>query len=252
MDIKLGKKRQKDKNIYCNIIFHRITKYERDIKDTYEITISQFLDIVKFVRNSAKKEDVHFNKYRFYFDDGDDSFLRRVLPLLHKHEYVSTTLAITTGFVEGKGFLDWDDLRGLMGSGINIASHGVSHSALAFYVDGVPLESIPGGEYKTSLFGHTSILSEQEIIYQLNESKNKLEENQFNINEFVLPHGCYNKTVLDINKKNKIYKIISTCDEYLDSGNYLRPRVLTRNDQNISDFKKLILSLKENETRKQG
>ena len=122
-----------------------------------------------------------------------------------------------------------------MKEGIKISSHTSSHAALAVYREG-KLQGTPlGGIYQNSPWGQGDILSENEILFQLVESKNKLRNNNILTDELVLPHGLYNDTVLRLNYQYGLYKYISTCDEYLDYGEYLRPRFLIDNERSIKD-----------------
>jgi len=71
---------------------------------------------------------------------------------------------------------------------------------------------------------------------QLVESRKQLEAIGIQkIDEFVLPYGLYNNQTLEINKKTAKYKYISTCDEYLDSGEQLKPRFLITSDISVKE-----------------
>ncbi|MBH41860.1 MAG: hypothetical protein CL685_04035 [Candidatus Magasanikbacteria bacterium] len=229
--------------MFLNIVFHRIVNKHSDLRDTYELTTSQFVQTLSLVRRLSRQNVSPFTNYRLYFDDGDNSFLSIVLPLLKKRELKNVVLAITTDNVGQPGFLSYDDLSWVQEKGVVISSHSVSHPALAYYINGVAQESAIGAEYQTAPFGHTRRLTAQEILFQLKESKKTLQDNGFFTDEFVLPHGCYNDTVLRINKKNNLYDTISTCDEFIDSGTYLRPRVLTRHDVPLEYFERKITLL---------
>tara|TARA_B100001964_G_C14182498_1_gene576950 strand:+ start:613 stop:1317 length:705 start_codon:yes stop_codon:yes gene_type:complete len=229
--------------MYLNIIFHRIVNKYSDLKDMYELTLGQFINILNLIRRLSEQNSFSFTNYRLYFDDGDDSFRSIVLPLLKKDELKNVVLAITTDNIGRPDFLSYHDLKEFQAKGITISSHSVSHPALAYYINGVAQESVIGSEYQTAPFGHTRRLTTQEILFQLNESKKTLEDNGIFTDEFVLPHGCYNDMVLSINKNNNLYDIISTCDEFVDSGTCLRPRILTRHDVALESFERKINSL---------
>lgn len=230
--------------MYLNLIFHRIVKNDKDVRNPYEVTIKQFLNILYFVRMLCSSPDCHFKDYRLYFDDGDDTFITRALSHMLKNELPNCILAIPTDNIGAPGFLSKTDIFSLHKKGIQIVSHGVSHAALAFYKKNIIQPTVKGGKYQTSSFGHTKILSEQEVLYQLRESKIILSDIVGNISEFVLPHGCYNEDVIRINQAYQLYDIISTCDNYIDNGQNLRPRVLTRFDMSLLELEKLVTTLK--------
>jgi hypothetical protein len=230
--------------MYLNIVFHRIAKDNDDVRDHYEVTIDQFRTILNLVRKLNSVRDCRFNRYRLYFDDGDDSFVIRALPYILEAELLNCVLAITTDNIGGAGFLSKKDLILLHKRGVQIASHGVSHSALACYKNQLIQSTPEGGMYQSAPSGHAKVLSRQEVLYQLRESKKTLVEIAGIISEFVLPYGCYNKDVLKINHDYNLYDIISTCDNFLDKGLRLRPRILTRSDMSLSELRRLIMGLK--------
>jgi peptidoglycan/xylan/chitin deacetylase (PgdA/CDA1 family) len=71
------------------------------------------------------------------FDDGYEGVHRHALPVLAKHGFVST-LFVSTGWIRGAHdtgggldtMLDWDQIRDLAGSGIEIGGHSHTHPQL--------------------------------------------------------------------------------------------------------------------------
>jgi len=235
--------------VYLNIIFHRIAKDKKDIKDLYEVTLNQFIDIVKLLRRLKNSRNSLFDDFRLYFDDGDDTFLTRAMAILTQPELKKCILAITTNNIGMPGFMNDKDLILLKKRGVKISAHGVSHASLAYYQNGVIQPTPKGGEYRNAPFGHTRVLTAREVLFQLVEAKKMLSGIVGPITEFVLPHGCYNEDVLKINTKNNIYEIVSTCDEYLDDNSILRPRILTRHDMSLSELENKIERLKPLNTK---
>lgn len=229
--------------MYLNIIFHRLGIGHYDIRDLYEVTVDQFVATLTFLRQRLSALNRSFDDYRLYFDDGDDSFMISALPHIMDRELSNCVLAITTDNIGKNGFLSKNDLVSLQKKGIQIASHSVSHPALAFYRDQVIQPTPAGGRFQSAPFGHTKILTAQEVLYQLQESKRILEEIVGSVSEFVLPHGCYNQDVINLNQVHGLYKVISTCDNYLDDGRNLRPRILTRSDMSIMELHVLVNGL---------
>ena len=139
-------------------------------------------------------------------------------------------------------------IRWLQVNGVNIVPHGVSHSALCIYSGDKLLGTRYGGIYQNTPYGKGGSLTENEVLSQLLESKKALEAIGIkHIEEFVLPYGLYNREILEINRKMSIYKHLSTCDEYLDSGELLRPRFLITNDLSVELTIDRIMKLKPRE-----
>ncbi|MEU6219754.1 polysaccharide deacetylase family protein [Streptomyces sp. NPDC047022] len=71
------------------------------------------------------------------FDDGYEGVHRHALPVLAKHGFVST-LFVSTGWIRGvhdtggglDTMLDWDQVRGLAASGVEIGGHSHTHPQL--------------------------------------------------------------------------------------------------------------------------
>ncbi len=218
-----------------NVVFHRVVSSPGEMRHIFEMTHDVFLEQLETIREWVTgRSDVH--DYRFYVDDGDDSFTQYVLPAIDKTELSNITLAVTSGDVGKKGMLGWSQLLALNKLGIHIASHSVDHPALAFYQDGQPLCTPSGGRYESSLPGHHWVLADQQVLYQLIESHRQLATHDLATREFVLPHGCYNQTTLSLVQASGLYDVVSTTDPWLDVGDWIRPRVLTRGDETVPEL----------------
>lgn len=221
--------------MWINIIFHRIVTTPDYIRNDYELTESQFVDRLNAIRLFTDQSENKLD-YRFYFDDGDKTFITVAKKHLKESELPKTILGIVTKDMNTDGYLASSDLHDLFNQGIVIASHSTSHPALAFYQNGCPLPTSKGGVFQSSPFGHTKVLSEQEVLFQLIQSHARLSEIGVQVDEFVLPHGCYNKQILQLIKQTNRYKTISTCDPFLDTDTHLRPRLLTRHSETLEEF----------------
>lgn len=227
-----------------NLVFHNIVKDKKDIKSDFCITQDYYFELIEKLENLIKEDKTKFKELGIYFDDGYSSFKKIIFPKIKNH-YQQYYLAIVTDWINKVGHLNEKDLISLNKLGVNICSHGVSHSALSIYLNENIQPTPNGGEYKNTLKGKKKVLNENEVIYQLKKSKEKLEkilDNQ--IDEFVLPYGLYNNQTIKINKNNDLYKNVSTCDEALDKENNIKPRFLVMNTRTIEDTLKLILKLK--------
>ena len=61
------------------------------------------------------------------FDDGYASHFELVAPLLVRYRF-SGTFFVTTGFIERRGYLSWEQLRKLRFLGMEIGSHGATQT----------------------------------------------------------------------------------------------------------------------------
>lgn len=208
---------------------------ESDLDDKYNVTFEYYKEVIKEVETLLLKNKGSFSDFRIYFDDGDDSFERIVFPAMTKFQKSRTRLSIVTDWLEKEKYLHAKSLHKFIKEGVIISSHTASHAALAVYREGKLQATTLDGIYQNSPWGQGDVLSENEILFQLVESKNKLRDNNILTDELVLPHGLYNDTVLRLNYQYGLYKYISTCDEYLDDGEYLRPRFLVDNERSVKD-----------------
>ena len=62
------------------------------------------------------------------FDDGNKSDIEIALPILKKHN-VAAKFFPTISQIGGQDYMTWDDIRSLMGAGMQIGSHGLNHVA---------------------------------------------------------------------------------------------------------------------------
>ena len=205
--------------------------------DNWTLTIKKMFSIIKGVDRLLELKRVRFNKYRIYFDDGERSFFDSLYPLTKTKDLFSTiTLGITTNFIGKSNYLKDKEIMFLKNKGINIASHGVSHSAVALYdsEDKILLPTLKGGSYKNSPFGKTKRLKVNEVMFQYLESYQRLVSLVGKIDEFIFPYGLYNHQSVQINENLKLYRYLTTCDNRLDHGSFLRPRYLVNNSKPIA------------------
>ncbi|MEI6288470.1 MAG: polysaccharide deacetylase family protein [bacterium] len=228
-----------------NIIFHDIVKSENDLKNEFSITIEYYLSLVSKIEEFIIKKQAKFNEVCFYFDDGYRSFKDLIFPSI-KDDYYKYCLAIVTNSIGQEGYLSASDLILFRDRGISITSHGCSHVALAIYDRDKLQSTASGGFYKDSTRGKSQSLMENQVLYQLVESKKILVDVlKQEINEFVFPYGLYSNDTLKINNKNKAYSYLAICDnEYLDDGKNLRSRFLVTNKLSVQQTFDLILQLK--------
>ena len=106
------------------------------------------------------------------FDDGYASHFELVAPLLVRHRF-SGTFFISVGLVGRPGYLTWDQLRKLAFLGMEIGSHGMSHTPL-------------------------TQLSLADLTRELVESKTRLETQLgIPVRSLAAPGGFWNRAVAD-------------------------------------------------------
>lgn len=227
-----------------NLIFHNIVESEKDINNKYTVTLDFYLQLLEQIGRLINERKTLFSGYQVYFDDGHVSFHELIYPRIK--DFSKYTLAIITDDINKEGFLNEKMLVEYDKRGILISSHGVSHASLSFCENGLLKETPTGGRYQNTPKGQNRPLSENEIIYQFKESQKYLEDLlNHKINEFVFPYGLYNKKIVFLNKIGKYYEYLSTCDEYLDTDQSLKPRFLIDHKRTIEETIRLILNLKQ-------
>lgn len=110
----------------------------------------------------------------FTFDDGYESVFRLAYPLMERYGYVGVVFPIVGrigGVYQGRRLMSYDMLRELQWHGWEIGSHTVSHR-------------------------HLDMLSQDEIRYELWESKRILEDKGFHVYALSYPGGAYDVRVL--------------------------------------------------------
>lgn len=227
-----------------NLIFHQIHRKESDVTDiynTHEAFLVQFLD--RFLNGLAVGE-FNFSDFRVYFDDGTDSYKKYVHPKLSKFLKQRVVIAVVTEWIDTPGYLTKSDLKHFHASGVTVVSHSASHPGMASFRKGKLIRTPPGGVYTTAPYGQGKILTMQQVRYQMIESKAFLEDLlSVKVEEFVFPHGLYNADIVTFNCQSGLYSNLSTCEEFLDEGQLLRPRFLIRSDRTVEENINLIRAL---------
>jgi Polysaccharide deacetylase len=228
-----------------NLVFHNIVEVESQIDNPYTVTQKKFIEITEEIQRLISERAVEFDDFSIYFDDGYASFKDLILSVLKSELYTKTVLTIVCDDIGQPGFLNSKDLTNFKNLGIQISSHGISHSSLAMYQGDTLLPTLKGGMYSTALKGRSAQLCDMQVLYQLIESKKILETLVGVIDEFVLPYGIYNERTILLNERFSVYTFIATCDEYLDSNERLKPRVLIDAKTSVTDTLAKIKSLRK-------
>lgn len=233
----MGKKSRR-KSDKLRIVFHKIVNSPTEINDEFSIVTNDFENILEHL---AGRSFASLN-IEIFFDDGHISVLN-AKKIFDKYSFVYK-LSIVTDWVDAsKDHLSSKDLRNMARSGISICSHGCSHGALT-----VP-EKLrnTNNTYQNISRGILCSPSDNEILYQLKESKNKLyrilkEE----VKEFVYPFGLYSEHISNIISKNNLYTRAYGCDYQInilsEECQLSLPRLLYTNKINLSGYMNLFNS----------
>jgi len=161
-----------------------------------------------------------YPKERLFILTFDDGWLGNYLyafPILRKYGF-NTLFFIALDRVGTYNFMNWGHIRRLRDHGMFIGSHTMSHRPL-----------------------HT--LTKEETHYELYESKKIITEKLgVEVNYLSVPHGSYNKTVIQIAKEIG-YKYIFTSDiiaKFRNPGNSVIPRIPIKKSYSMKQFIKIM------------
>lgn len=161
-------------NINC-VVLHRLVKSETNLFE--DINLKNFIYLINNIRNnsilSKDIKDLKADSFILTFDDGNKSDIKLALPILKKNN-LKAIFFIVPKFIGKKGFMNWDEIKILRDSGMEIGSHSLTHP------------------------NFTKIDYHQKLI-EIKESK-KIIENKLNIkvNSFAFPFGFFDKESEDI------------------------------------------------------
>ena len=157
------------------LVLHKIV--EGHPVEWADVSLNFFTDLLKFIKsnnlivtsiNNWKNNNI--GDVVLTFDDGFSSDFEFAYPLL-KQMNIPATFFIVPDFVGTKGYMTWGNIKQLSDSGMEIASHSMSH------------------KYLNSLNNET-------ILLELKDSKIKIEQMiGKEVNSFAYPYGdCSRKT----------------------------------------------------------
>jgi len=218
-----------------NLVFHNITKNNLKFDNKYTVNVEYFIELINKIKRSISRNICRFNDFEIYFDDGYNSFYDLIFPIF-RNQLHKIKLALIIEKINQKGYLNDYEIEKIIKNGVQIVSHGVSHSALTVYKNDHLQPTPLGGDYKNTPRGKNETLYSNQVLYQLIESKNTLEKKfKIKCDEFVFPYGLYNDNIIALNNKYRIYQTMSTCDEYLDKDYAIKPRILIDNEKTVQD-----------------
>lgn len=213
-----------------NLVFHRIVDAPRDIQSAFDVERGFLATLLSETRSWLGTQDV-IRRVRVYFDDNHKSTLSCGITAVASVAFKGVC-AVPVESIGQPGRCSEDDLAVLASCGFAVVPHGFSHVGLAIYDDkGAPRPTPPGGVYQNRPPGRDSVLTAEEVLFQLRESRTALRG--CGDSEFVLPYGLYNDSTIAINREHHVFDFLTTCDPLLDFGQPLRPRYLVRGGTDV-------------------
>jgi len=159
------------------------------------------------------------------FDDGLIGNAKYALPILKKYGF-KAIFYVVAGAIDSPRYMSWIDLKELIASGMSIQSHTMSHRSLL-------------------------TLSEQEIEWELNESKDCLERRlQVPVTSLSFPHGHHNQMTIRMAYRCG-YRVLCTSEVICNNAASFRntPVVLGRINVNGGMSTKTFIKLVGYDTR---
>ncbi len=119
-------------------------------------------------------------------DDGYQDLFTYAFPIIQKY-HITTSLAIATGLVNNSGYITWDQLKQMVGSGqVSTYDHTWSHASLP-------------------------VLSTSKAQYEIATGKQQLQANLGqNSNVFVYPYGSTSTNIINLLKSNGFMAAFAT------------------------------------------
>jgi hypothetical protein len=224
-----------DLDAVLNYVWHRIEERITAVSSRYTVSSAQLDATLSWLADTELSTRV-----RLYFDDNDQSFFDQVLPMIDVSSYFEVVLAVPAVSVDSPEHGTMRDLDRAVEAGVRIAAHGMTHVRLASYLNGVLLPTPSGGRYEPVEPDVQDPLNENQVLFQLIESKEALAV--FAPAEFVLPYGCFNRFTVAANERYGIYEYLGTSDFDLDVGQPLRPRRIISSETSPSELEDEVLS----------
>ena len=203
-------------------------KKTRHTNPIYSLSIEQFREQMEYISKNGYQTlslnelidhttHDHQKSIVITFDDGFADNYTNAFPIL-KSLGLTATVFVVTDFVGKPKYMSWQQLRQMNTEGISIQSHTVSHRPL-------------------------TVLKTNEIIYELDGSKKRIEDHLGAPVDFLsVPHGMIDEKVVGVARSTG-YRAICTAEPAF-SHSYGNPAILNR--INISDrceiatFEKLV------------
>jgi len=191
------------------LMYHNVVNSDKDLH-LYDVSLKSFKKQIECLRNTHDAiRDIILT-----FDDGYSFWANEALDII-KRNGLKAYFFVCLEFLKN-GSITREDIIKLKKNGMIIGSHGMRHRFL-----------------------HK--LSEGEVLYELNESRNILEDIiQGEIEYFSVPRGVHNKKILKI-AQDAGYKKIFISEAGLNTeDSFIMKRIPIRRDTSLVDFKNIV------------
>jgi len=218
-----------------NIVLHKIVAESELLQSRYDVTEEFAFELVEDLSAVTKN---YLTDLEVFLDDGYWSQVNFAIRLVRELG-TAVSIAVISENIGKEEYLSHEDTAVLKDNNIQFCSHGVSHAALGVYENDTVLGTEKGGQYRNMPRGHAFILKEEEICYQLKESKKQLAETDIETERFVYPYGIYSADIAWILREEGSYSKAYTCDEGLEglkTSPLAIPRLLVDNTLSVSDW----------------
>lgn len=158
-----------------NIVLHKIVEGKQELKSRYDMTEDFAYELAEQLQHVARNFSVELG---ICLDDGYRSQYPCALRTARDFG-INTFIPLISEVIGTEGYLTQEEIDTLkQESNISFCSHGVSHAALGAYENERVVPTPKGGVYRNMPRGHASVLAEEEIRYQLKESRKQLSKGE--------------------------------------------------------------------------
>jgi biofilm PGA synthesis lipoprotein PgaB len=208
------------------------------------ISMKAFIDFLN------GKQSVPADAVMITFDDGYESFYHYAYPLLKEQGMVATNFLIVSYLETNPGtpFLKWNEIQQMKPDGFSFYSHTYNAHDIASDSKGKPIDPLTNPIYlKDKARMETKEEYEQRVKADLNQANQVIESKLGKQDKlFSLPHGRYNKEVLELGSQVGIQYYFTGIDGLNTPGTKLIKRI-NAGAKNVTS-KKLLSKLNDETT----
>jgi len=224
-----------------NLVIHRVIDRASQVNSIYDCLA---LDIEKTIELISAPAIQRKCRIGLFLDDAFTS-QRDFVCGWKRPDFVDVYLAVVYDWLGRKDCLNASDVRALRDdAGVHICSHGLQHIRLTKYVSNQPVDPPAGGRYGKCR--STRPPTEQQVLYELNESKALLDRIGLQTTEFVFPYGAFSPGAIRLLRQKSHYVKAYTCEDGIEddhSDPFSIPRFLLTNKQSPEDVRNRVEKL---------
>ncbi len=210
------------------LLYHEVHADNAEPKDNFSVSGTEFKRQIEYLHHNGyagvslakflKKEEDTRKKVILTFDDGDISNHEIAAPVLREAGFTATFF-ITVNDIGKDGRMPWEKVYELSRQGMDVGSHAMTHAFLPS-------------------------MSNYALLNELLLSKQVLEKYIRKRVDFLsVPHGFYNKNILDI-ARDVGFRAACVSDagynDFLDEGVFCLQRFTMRHSYSLSAFRSIV------------